>query len=388
MKVFIYHYIVKPFQTLFKEITLFSLFFTSYVKKKIHRASMSFEKQKNLLIKFFLMKRGRYTRPFLHITTMIVLGIGIFISPYLADTYPLLSGGNTSSLSANAAPIQESIEVSDSVFQTDRSSNLRSKVVTYTVQNGDTIHSIANKFSDPNNQITVDTIKWANNLTTDDVSVGDQLQIPPVTGIVHKVESGETVYTLAKKYNTEAQKIVDFPFNDFANPETFSLIVGQQLIIPDGVKPEEVKTYKKTQEVGYTELAQGVVPVVTSGFSFPLPSNTGISQYASWYHMALDITAPVGTPVYAAHSGTVTRVSIGTWDTGYGTNVWISNGSGIESHYAHLSSISVSVGQSVSAGQTILGMSGNTGKSTGPHTHFEIRQNGILVNPLSYVGNR
>jgi murein DD-endopeptidase MepM/ murein hydrolase activator NlpD len=186
------------------------------------------------------------------------------------------------------------------------------------------------------------------------------------------------VYTIAEKYNSDAQKIVDWKFNDFANPETFALVTGQNLIIPDGIKPSEQPFIKKQ-----VFIAEGPVPVAAGGFTYPI--HGGISQFFSWYHPGLDITAPYGTPIVAAHSGTVTRVSVGTYDTGYGNNVWLSNGDGIESHYAHMSAVNVSAGQRVVGGQTIVGWIGMTGRTTGPHVHFEIRRNGTMVNPLGYI---
>lgn len=359
-------------------------FFLYYLKRKIMAGSMTFEKNKNYLVRFFLMKRGRYNRPFLHLTTMGVLGLGVLIGPYLADAYPVFTKQAQANTDlANAENQQQSINITDNVFSTDQSDKPRDKVITYTVQKGDTLTSVAKKFG-----ISTDTIKWSNDLDSDSITVGDTLQILPVTGIMHKVSKGDTVYTIAKKYDTDAQKIVDFPFNEFANPETFALVEGQELVVPDGIQPDVSSTQRSVikQQLQQSYLAVGNAPAVSAGsFFFPLPGNTGISQYASWYHMALDITAPIGTPVYAAHSGTVTRVSVGTWDTGYGTNVWISDGQGVESHYAHMSQIYVSVGQSVTGGKTVLGLSGNTGNSTGPHMHFEIRKNGVLVNPLPYV---
>src|SRR6267154_6619941 len=101
--------------------------------------------------------------------------------------------------------------------------------------------------------------------------------------------------------------------------------------------------------------------------------------------MALDIAGPIGSAVYAAHSGTVDSVSVGTFDTGYGNNVWIDDGDGIRTHYAHLNSVNVSAGQRVTGGQSVIGFRGNTGRSTGPHTHFEVEVNGSLINPLTYV---
>jgi len=78
-------------------------------------------------------------------------------------------------------------------------------------------------------------------------------------------------------------------------------------------------------------------------------------------------------------------VIVGVWDGGYGNSVWVNDGDGIKTHYAHLSGTNVSAGQSVVGGQTIVGFRGNTGRSTGSHTHFEIQVNGVLVNPLNYV---
>lgn len=359
-------------------------FFLYYLKRKIMAFSGTFEKNKNRLVRFFLMKRGRYNRPFLHLTTMGVLGLGVLIGPYLADAYPVFTKQAQANTDlANAENQQQSINISDNVFSTDRSDKPRDKVITYTVQKGDTVSTVAKKFG-----ISTDTVKWASDLDSDNIAVGDTLKIMPVSGILHKVSKGDTVYTIAKKYDTNAQKIVEFPFNEFANPETFSLVEGQELIVPDGIKPDVSDSQRTVikQQLQQSYLAVGNAPAVAAGsFAFPVPGNTGISQYASWYHMALDITAPIGTPVYAAHSGTVTRVSLGTWDSGYGNNVWISDGQGTETHYAHMSSVSVSVGQSVSGGRSVLGLSGNTGNSTGPHMHFEIRKNGVLVNPLPYV---
>lgn len=365
----------KVYRRYLANVADFSLFFFHYLQRKVMNSSVAFEKYKNRLVRLFLTKRGRYNRPFLHFATMSVLGLGVLIGPFLADTYPVFSS-NTSTVLANQSQAQ-SVLVGEDVFETTVSDKPRDKVLTYSVQKGDTLSTIAKKF-----QISEDTIRWANDLTSDSLSVGDELKILPVSGIAHKVEKGDTVYTIAKKYDTEAQKIVDFPFNDFANPETFALVAGQILIVPDGIKPSELPS--RRSETPRVFVSQPV-PIAGGTFVFPLPANTGISQYASWYHMALDITAPFGTPIYAAQNGTVTRVSTGTYDTGYGNNVWISNGNGLETHYAHMNTVNVSAGQSVSAGSTVVGYVGLTGRTTGPHLHFEVRQNGTLVDPMTYL---
>lgn len=358
----------------FNGIRVFLRFLISYIKKKLVSFSIAFERNKNRLVKFFIMKRGRYNRPFLHLITMGVLGLGVLVAPFLADTYPIFSSRASQLDLTTSANTKESILVGQAIFQTEVSQKPRDKIVNYIVEKGDTISTVANKFA-----VSEDTIKWGNDLSSDDLSVGQQLSILPVTGIAYKVLSGDSIYSIAKKYNTDPQKIVDFPFNEFAgNGETFDLITGQILIVPDGIKPSE-QPYIKPQ----VYVAQGPIAVSKGGWFFPVQGE--ISQYASWYHMALDIAGSVGAPIYAAHSGTVSYVGVGIYDGGYGTNVWIDNGDGIKTHYAHLNGVNVSVGQQVSGGQSVIGWRGNTGRSTGPHTHFEIQVNGSLVNPLSYV---
>lgn len=368
-----------------KNISEFAdFFFLYYLKRKIVNASTGFETNKNHLVKFFLMKRGRYNRPFLHVSTMGVLAVGVLIGPYLADTYPVFSSQSANSLNlADAKDAQESIIVGDNVFSTNISKKPRDKIIKYTVQKGDTLSSIAVKF-----QVSSDTIKWQNDLLSDTITVGDSLEIMPVTGVIHKVAKGDTVYTIAKKFDTDAQKIVDFPFNEFANPETFALVEGTMLVVPDGIQPSASSTQRGVikQRQTQTYLAQGASsPVGGGGFANPLPGSSGISQYASWYHMALDITAAYGTPIVAANTGRVSAVILGGWDGGYGNNVYIDGDNGYQTHYAHLMSSNVSAGDSVVAGRTIIGWVGLTGRTTGAHLHFEIRRGGALLNPLSFL---
>lgn len=360
-----------------KDLVAFIGFFFYYIRRKIVRFSVRFEKGKNQLVKFFMMKRGRYNRPFLHLTTMIVLAVGILIAPFIADTYPIFAGKSpafANQLSGDSA--QSSIEVGQDVFETENSRKPRDKVIVYEVERGDTIETIAKKFD-----ISTDTIKWENDLEDGDVlSIGQELRILPVTGIAYKVRQGDTIYSIAKRYGIGEQGIVDFPFNTFANPETFSLVTGQILIVPGGVEPASQSQYSSQQ----TYAVSGSLPVGSSnGWFFPVEG--GITQYASWYHMAIDVAGPIGTPVYAARSGVISSAAVGGWNDGYGNNVWIDSGDGIATHYAHLNGVNVSAGQRVVGGQTVIGWRGNTGRSTGSHTHFEVTVNGALVNPLGYV---
>jgi murein DD-endopeptidase MepM/ murein hydrolase activator NlpD len=301
---------------------------------------------------------------------MGVLGVGVIMAPVLSHTYPVFS---QSMEAENYEQPQQSIIVGENIFQTDISQKPRDQIINYTVQKGDTISTIAQKFG-----VSIETIKWENNMTSDSITDGDVLRILPVSGMAYKVQKGDTVYSIAKKLQTEPQKIVDFPFNDFANPETFSLVDGQILIVPDGVKPS-VRPVIRRQYV----IASGPVSISSAGFTWPLRGV--ISQFAAWYHMALDITSPVGTPIVAAQSGRVAKAVSGVWDGGYGTNVEIDGGNGYRTLYAHMSGINVSLGQEVVAGKTIIGWVGLTGRTTGPHVHFEIRRNGSLVNPVGYL---
>lgn len=347
----------------------FCSFLFSYLKKKVITVSFYFETHKNNLVRLFIVKRGRYNRPFLHLATISVLGLGVVLAPFLASTYPVFSQDQ----SQNYEQPQQSIIVGENVFQTEISQKPRDKIIAYTIEKGDTISTIAEKFG-----VSQDTIRWENNLTSDNITVGDTLRILPVTGTSHRVQKGDTVYSIAKKLATEPQKIVDFPFNDFANPETFSLVDGQILIVPDGVKPSQQPFIRRQYFI-----ASGPVSISSAGFTWPLRGI--ISQFYVWYHPGIDITSPVGTSVVAAQSGRVVKAVSGVWDGGYGTNLEIDAPSGFRTLYAHLSGLNVSLGQEVQAGKTIIGWIGLTGRTTGPHVHFEIRRNGSLVNPLSYL---
>jgi len=222
---------------------------------------------------------------------------------------------------------------------------------------------------------------WANGLDTPKTKIreGQTLKIPPVDGIVHKVKKGETVYSVAKEYQTNPQGVVDYPFNTFVDDEKFTLAVGQTLMIPDGVMRAD------EPELNPTMLAKQLTPdagAVSGTGGFVWPTAGVISQGYKWYHKAIDIANSVGTPVLAADSG---KVVAAAWDSsGYGNKVMIDHGNGYVTLYGHNSRIDVVIGQTVRRGDQVALM-GSTGRSTGSHLHFEIRAAGALQSPLNFL---
>lgn len=356
---------------LYQELRLFLNFLNIYTKDKVLIFSNLFEDSKNTMVKSVLIKRGKRNRIFLHLSAMSVLTLGVIASPFITDANLL---GETSNLSfaQNVGGAESSITTTD-VFNTELSDKPRDKIITYSVQNGDTIGTISKKFG-----ISVETIKWANDLKTDTIATGDKLDILPVTGMAHKVARGDTVYSIAKKYSANAQAIVDFPFNDFANPQTFSLVEGQVLIVPDGVKPEEAPRFVRPRYI-----ATGPVEVTTGGFTWPVRGT--INQGFAWYHKGIDIGGPIGTPIVAASTGRVSEVYNSGWNGGYGIHVIITGDNGYTTLYSHMAATNVSPGDLVAAGKSVIGWIGMTGRTTGPHLHFEVRGGGGFLNPLSVV---
>ena len=283
----------------------------------------------------------------------------------VASAYP----GSANDLKSETPPsaVLSTLDLSQTV-QTQISEKPRDKMELYTVKEGDTISSIAESMG-----VSVDTVKWANDIKRDSLAIRQQLKIPPVTGIVHKVREGDTIYTIAKKYRTEAQSIVNFPFNDFADQDTFALNVGQDLVVPDGIQPEAPAIVVPRGPV--FALGQGTGRLLW-------PTSGGVTQYPSWYHMALDIADNSAPGVAAADGGTVILVEYFRY--GYGFHVIVDHGNGLSTLYGHLQAIYVKPGDRVARGQ-IIGKMGSTGRSTGTHLHFEVRNGGIAVNPLPYI---
>lgn len=339
---------------------------TVYIERKLYRFGRWFEYYKSLIVDVLMVRRGGYQRPFLHFSLGLLFTVGVVGAPILASSYP---AGIPKSLSDFTPPsaVLSSLDPSEYGVKTEISDKPRDQVETYTIASGDTLSSIAQKFG-----VSIDTIKWVNDLKRDSLTVGQELKIPPVTGIVHKVREGETIYTISKKYQTDAQKIVNFPFNDFSDLDTFALNVGQTLIVPDGVMPEAVPVR-----------AIPIPPVFAGGTGqFQWPVGGLITQYPVWYHMAVDIANPGLPGIAAADSGVISLVEYLRY--GYGQHVIIDHGDGLSTLYGHMSEIYVKPGDRVSRGQ-IIGRMGSSGRSSGPHLHFEVRKNGITVNPLPFL---
>ncbi len=249
---------------------------------------------------------------------------------------------------------------------------LRIDIETYMVQPGDSVFGIAERF-----HVKPETIMWSNPVlesNPDLLRVGDKLTILPVNGVYHQVKAGETVAAIAKKYKVEPAAIVGFARNNLTN-DTQALAAGTKLVVPGGEKPfvpRVVSVYNGPMPKGALR-GSGV---------FSWPTSGSITQQFWNGHRAVDIASWIGNRVVAADSGFIVHAG---WDnTGYGNLVIVNHGNGYMTYYAHLSKIFVRVGDAVGRGQQI-GAVGSTGHSTGPHLHFEVRQNGVQQNPLRFL---
>jgi murein DD-endopeptidase MepM/ murein hydrolase activator NlpD len=257
----------------------------------------------------------------------------------------------------------------------------RTENITYSVQIGDTISTIAENF-----EVSVNTILWENGLTAFSlIRPGDNLRIPPQTGITHEVARNETLASIAQKYSIDINQILS------ANSLSVGtkLTIGSKIFIPNGKKiiiiPRAITSTPANSYTGLsviTNIIKGPSAGPVSGNKMHWPAGVrAITQYFSWRHPAVDIAGPIGTPIYAADAGTI---DFEGWGTGYGNEIVIDHGGGKKTRYGHMSKFIAKKGEEVSKGQ-VIGLMGSTGWSTGPHVHFEVMINGGKYNPLNYI---
>lgn len=246
---------------------------------------------------------------------------------------------------------------------------------TYEVQRGETPSIIAARFG-----IKPETLLGGNPFLSDEsnlLQTGATLTILPVDGILHTVGRGETLEGIAGRYDVPVTDIIAYAPNNLEFP--YRLFPDTQLLIP-GAAPRIF-----TWEPPSLPAGQQFAVVGTGTFVWPVTGRCMTSDY--WFgHPAIDIALPIGSAVVAMDTGTVTYAS---WAAGgyydYGNLIVINHGNGFETFYAHLSGINVFPGQIVTQGD-FIGTTGNTGRSSGPHIHIEIRLNGAHDNPLWYLG--
>lgn len=259
---------------------------------------------------------------------------------------------------------------------------LISKPTTYTIQGGDTVSGIAKKFG-----ISVNTILWANGMTARSVlKVGRDLTILPVSGVLHAVKKGETLGAIAKQYGTDIDKILAANRVRSAS----QIRIGESLVIPDGKPPASaVRQVAPAAPARLGDIRdvfkappEGVAGQAAIEGKLVWPTDQHlINQYFKSRHPGLDLNGNLSNHTYAVDDGIVT---FSGWNSGgYGNMILIDHGNGMVTRYAHHSKQYVGVGDHVAKGQ-VIGQIGSTGRSTGPHLHFELYVNGRRVNPLSY----
>ena len=274
----------------------------------------------------------------------------------------------------------------------------------YAVQSGDSLSSIATRFNlrgtgdVPSWQVLVHSNKPEIASENELLQVGQKLRIPTSNAVVHTVLSSETLTDIADQYDVPTAAIQGMSANGIANAN--ALRIGQEILVPDPnrlakpVPPVPVappaaaaaptSPPSDSASTAGASRAAGTGPVSRSGFMWPA-SGPISSPFGSSHPLGIDIDlfAAPNAPNLAAAAGTVTFAG-GNPCCSYGYYVVIDHGNGYQSLYAHFSKLSVSVGQKVSQGQ-VLGLAGRTGYATGNHLHFELRLNGTIVNPMSYL---
>lgn len=246
------------------------------------------------------------------------------------------------------------------------------KYYRYEVKAGETLTAIAERFGISNQYLVWNNIDLIDN--ADLLAIGDVLQIPSVPGIIHDIRSGETLTEIAIAYGAEIDDIIGFAANELSDPN--SLREGTSILVVGGKRLPPV--------AGNVRPAPTIVDRQSSatGFIWPLLGPI-TSDYSNWHPLGIDIGVISGTGVASAAAGKVIFAG-GDYRVSYGLYVEVDHGNGYKTLYAHLSSITVEMGEWVEMGQ-IVGGSGNSGRSTGPHLHFELSRYDVIQNPMQFM---
>jgi murein DD-endopeptidase MepM/ murein hydrolase activator NlpD len=261
---------------------------------------------------------------------------------------------------------EEKIEVAESQSTSPEPVQAVPKKTMHTVKEGETLGTIAEQYN-----IDIDTLEGANADLKTEIHPGDQLVILPQKGVLHTAGTGDTLWWIANTYHADIAAILQ------ANGKSDEdLSIGESLFIPGGKKPKEDERLLARAD---TSVSRGS----SNRFSWPTEGELTSTFGHRWgrNHDGIDLANDIGTPVRAARSG---RVSYSGWSSGYGRVVMIEHDQGYTTVYGHLSESFVAEGQYVKVGQSIAAM-GNTGYSTGPHLHFEVRKNGTPINPYNVL---
>lgn len=231
------------------------------------------------------------------------------------------------------------------------------QISVYVVREGDTLSEIAEMFG-----VSTNTIIWANDIRGSSIKVGQELVILPISGVRHVVKSGDTLQSIANKYKADLGDILSY--NGFAT--NAKIKPGDIVIIPDGVISVTQSSFAGSSG---SQISQSY-PSYSGYYLRPIAG--GKKSQGIHGHNGIDIAAPIYTPVLASADGKIIVSRTGGYNGGYGTYVVISHANGTQTLYAHMSVNNVFVGQSVEQGQ-VIGAIGMTGRTTGPHLHFEVR---------------
>jgi len=238
----------------------------------------------------------------------------------------------------------------------------------YRVQRGDSVSTIAAAFS-----VSMDAIIASNGITNARaLREGETLRIPNMDGIPHTVRSGDTLSGISQSFGVPLEAILDA--NDI---QSDVIHPGATLFIP-GARMNRDELRMALGDRLFNHPVRGAR--LTSPFGWRNDPFTGVRRH----HSAIDLAAPLGTPILAAKDG---QVSVVGYDRVFGNFIIMTHAGNFQTLYAHLHTVTVQRGAQVRQGARI-GTVGSTGLSTGPHLHFAIYRNNRAVNPLDFLDNR